>query len=299
MTNDTKINLNRCPDCGSDFVESVGKHEYVESGLNNVNLKEVIKYQCPTEDCGRSYVQIKGLNSLHLVIGLTIILQPNELAANEVRFLRKHLGLTIDAFSKEIGLKASVIHDWETKSEVDIDLKFDTCLRRIYFNTFRDSLKNIPDPSAVFLSVASGLPQCVNPSVCNLAERAKSESSELTLGFLIALQPNELKGNEITFLRNQLSLSKEQLANKMAVDVDYLINAELHGNLKRPEDTYLRELFVRSHKGYFENIENVIELLAALIEKLPQCNYRALCGRPLREVSENLWMPQKALQNAL
>lgn len=290
--------LDECPNCSSQLTRFQEDHKYVESGLKNIKLKDTWKYQCSNElKCGKKFVKIQGLDELHLVIGLTIILQPNELIGKEVRFLRKHLGLSLSKLSEKIQLEPTAIGNWENGA--DIDLKFDTLLRKHYFKELRHNISKIPDIAAIFTSVASGLPQCVNPIVCNKAERAQVKCSDLTLGFLISLQPNELKGTDISFLRDNLKLSQEDLANTLDVSFEYLSEAENIGKLKREEEIQLRTLFINAHKTSFMSTNNVTDLFESIIEHLPQCNFRTLCGRPYREVYENLWRPQEAMQNSM
>ena len=75
----------RCPNCGKEMVRMEGIYPYHESGLKNVTLVNVPMYKCPA--CKETEVEIPRLEELHLLLAFLIVLQPDPLKGEEVRYL--------------------------------------------------------------------------------------------------------------------------------------------------------------------------------------------------------------------
>jgi len=97
-------NVNICNECGGQ-VERVRKdYTFIESGLDNVILRNTEVDVCP--NCGDS-PRIYRINDVFLTIAASLIAKPFELSGREVRFLRKFLEVSIEDFARKLGVDRS------------------------------------------------------------------------------------------------------------------------------------------------------------------------------------------------
>ena len=93
-----------CSECGGP-VERVKKdYRFVESGLDNVVLRNIEVDVCLK--CGDS-PRIYRINEVFLAIAASLIAKPFELTGTEVRFLRKTLEVGIEDFARKLGVDRS------------------------------------------------------------------------------------------------------------------------------------------------------------------------------------------------
>jgi hypothetical protein len=69
-----------------------GDYNYKESGLKNVTLSGIGLIRC--RKCGNVDPVIPRLSALHRALALAIASQPFRLQGEDVRYLRKYLGIT-------------------------------------------------------------------------------------------------------------------------------------------------------------------------------------------------------------
>lgn len=86
-------------------------HLYTASGLPNVVLTDVEIRRCP--ECGDESVIIPRIEELYRTLALAVIRKPSRLSGEEVRFLRKYLGLSGVDFAHHMGVDPSTISNWE------------------------------------------------------------------------------------------------------------------------------------------------------------------------------------------
>jgi len=86
-------------------------YNYAEVGLKNVYLKGVEILRC--EECGEEAVRIPRLNDLMRAIATAVVFRPGRLSGEEVRFLRKHLGMSAERFGEVLGVDKTTISKWE------------------------------------------------------------------------------------------------------------------------------------------------------------------------------------------
>jgi len=91
-----------------------GEHRYDESGLKSIVLRGVEIRRCG--DCNETEVAIPALEDLHRLIARTLILKHDRLAAEEIRFLRKHLGFTGVEMASYIGVTPESVSRWENNA---------------------------------------------------------------------------------------------------------------------------------------------------------------------------------------
>jgi putative zinc finger/helix-turn-helix YgiT family protein len=102
----------KCPTCReAALTEKKANHLYKESGLSNVVLVNVTVQDCPK--CGEHMVLIPRLEELHRVIAKHIVEKSARLTGEEVRFLRKQLGVTAKNFAATIGVDPTTLSAWE------------------------------------------------------------------------------------------------------------------------------------------------------------------------------------------
>ena len=102
----------RCVQCAGDRVRARREnHEYLECGLPGITLADVEVRRCAT--CGHRSVVIPGLSQLHRAIAEAVIRKPTALTRQELRFLRKHLGLSGRDFAEVVASKPETVSRWE------------------------------------------------------------------------------------------------------------------------------------------------------------------------------------------
>jgi len=101
---------NQC-ECGGKQVSSRKDYKFVESGLDNIVLKNIEVLECPK--CKSISPRIPRHNSLLRTIALALIAKPYPLSGPEIKYLRKFLGMTQEEFAKYIPSDAAVLSRWE------------------------------------------------------------------------------------------------------------------------------------------------------------------------------------------
>src|ERR1039457_1206357 len=101
--------------CGGTMEGRKGEYRYVESGLNSVILKDILVYHCTR--CNAIVPEIPAAGVLHRVIAMRLLCKKTLLTGNEIRFLRKLCGYSINEFSEIMGSSKAVICRWETQDK--------------------------------------------------------------------------------------------------------------------------------------------------------------------------------------
>ena len=120
-----------CPKCGKKMGKTIGNHQYKESGLNNVLLKNISFYSCK---CGKKFPVIPKILDLHGLIAALIIKNPKPLTGKELRFLRKEMSLRANDFARKLGVNKVTISRWENDNE-PISITADKLIRSIFILT--------------------------------------------------------------------------------------------------------------------------------------------------------------------
>lgn len=90
----------RCVECGAPQTQRRVNLPYQESGLENVLLLNVPVWVCTN---GHEEAEIPAVRELHNLLAHMIVRQLAPLSGRDVRFLRKHVGLTARQFAHQIG----------------------------------------------------------------------------------------------------------------------------------------------------------------------------------------------------
>ena len=78
-------------------------------------------------------MSIPAMPELHSLIGLNLIKKKSLLNGQEIRFLRKNIGLTATKLSKIVGVDNATMSRWENNNQ-SIDKSHDRLIRLIYSN---------------------------------------------------------------------------------------------------------------------------------------------------------------------
>lgn len=120
-----------CFSCGKEMVTEVVAHRYKESGLDYVVLLGVEERSCA--NCGENELVLPRIAELHRVIARGVAEKEGRLEGQEVRFLRKFLGLSGVNFAKSIGVSAETVSRWENDKQ-EIGISHERFLRMMVFN---------------------------------------------------------------------------------------------------------------------------------------------------------------------
>lgn len=105
------MSRNKCMECGTPVKTTRQNYKYDASGLRGVTLVNIEVRHCP--ECGEQEVLIPNIEGLHRALALAIVRKRERLAPDEVRFLRKYLGLSSGDFAKHIGVSPESVSRWE------------------------------------------------------------------------------------------------------------------------------------------------------------------------------------------
>jgi putative zinc finger/helix-turn-helix YgiT family protein len=153
----------KCDACGNaEMVTGRERYPYKDCGLPVVTLLGIEVSRCPS--CGEQEVAIPRIEDLHRTIARLLIGKPSRLTPEEVRFLRKYLGLSIDDFAKAMHVDASTVSQWERGDQTigegfDVLLRAQVLLRKAVdycpVDDLSDVAKDEPSPLCVALKPAT------------------------------------------------------------------------------------------------------------------------------------------------
>ncbi|MBI3567405.1 MAG: helix-turn-helix domain-containing protein [Gemmatimonadetes bacterium] len=105
-----------CEECGAKAtVDRHAVRRYELGGVPHVELHGIEVTLCPA--CGDETIGIPRLAHLHRVIAHAFVEQRRMLAPVEIRFLRKHVGLSSVAFAQRMGVTRETVSRWETGAQ--------------------------------------------------------------------------------------------------------------------------------------------------------------------------------------
>jgi putative transcriptional regulator len=103
----------RCDDCGGPVTtERNAVRRYDIGGLPHVELHGVEATRCTK--CGKEGIAIPRIGQLHRVLAEAFVTQRRMLAPVEIRYLRKHIGLSAGDFAQMMGVARETVSRWET-----------------------------------------------------------------------------------------------------------------------------------------------------------------------------------------
>lgn len=117
-----------CECCDGEATVVRGDYQYTESGLRNVWLHGIELVRCGS--CGNEDPVIPRLTHLQHLLALAIAEKPCRLEGLEVRFLRKHVGLTQQELAELIGVDKTTVSKWENE-EAEIGAQSERLIRMV------------------------------------------------------------------------------------------------------------------------------------------------------------------------
>lgn len=103
----------KCDECGGPVsTERNAVRRYDIGGLPHVELHGVEVTQCGK--CGKEGIAIPRIGQLHRVLADLFVRQHRMLAPVEIRFLRKHVGLSGADFAQRMGVARETVSRWES-----------------------------------------------------------------------------------------------------------------------------------------------------------------------------------------
>src|SRR5580704_19446226 len=103
--------IHECTNCEEQVIPERRNYRYSESGLSNVILQGVEVADCPK--CGTSDVIIPRMAKIHRAIAQALANSPARLTGEQLRFLRKHLGLSGEQLGRYLHTDRTKISKWE------------------------------------------------------------------------------------------------------------------------------------------------------------------------------------------
>lgn len=105
----------KCLNCAAVMSTARENYKYEESGLSCITLVGMEVTRC--KKCGESEVAIPAITELHQAIARVIVLKPERLVPEEIRFFRKHLGLSQADIAAQLGVAIETVSRWENGKE--------------------------------------------------------------------------------------------------------------------------------------------------------------------------------------
>ncbi len=97
------------------MIERNATRRYDLGGLHHVILKGIEVSECAT--CGSEAVAIPRIVQLHRVLAEQFVKQQRMLAPSEIRFLRKHIGLSSLDLATRMGVTRETVSRWESGAQ--------------------------------------------------------------------------------------------------------------------------------------------------------------------------------------
>lgn len=119
----------KCPKCNSELSrKKVSRYHFLESGLSNVYLGNISVDYCPNhkEIATPDLPKLQGLLDVILV---DIILNPQLLRGDEIRYLRQSIDSTQAGFAELLGVTSNTVARWE-REELQPAVAMDLTIRR-------------------------------------------------------------------------------------------------------------------------------------------------------------------------
>jgi len=109
--------VEKCYRCGKTGVITEIVEEYKDDtlGIPVVLKNSVIREVCT--ECGEKTIEIPGDDKLAAAVAITRILIPVRLNGQEIRFLRKAMGLKSKELAKKMGAEPATMSRWENNGQ--------------------------------------------------------------------------------------------------------------------------------------------------------------------------------------
>ena len=140
-----------CSNCGSEARVVRGDYEFKETGLRDVILLDIELVKC--SKCGNVDAILFRVDDLMNLIAIAILQKPYRLQGEELRFLRKHVGLTQEEFAKLLHVDKTTLSKWEN-NEDPIGVQSDLWARTVVMSRDKRLEKRAADHIRAFERMA-------------------------------------------------------------------------------------------------------------------------------------------------
>lgn len=89
---------------------------YDMGGLHHVVLHGVTVARC--KSCAEEEITIPRIGQLHRALANFLVHQPRLFSSEEIRFLRKHIGLSATDFAQRMGVTRETVSRWENGTQM-------------------------------------------------------------------------------------------------------------------------------------------------------------------------------------
>jgi len=115
----------------SDAAPKGRAYHYVQCGLDNVYLRN--GYETEVVD-GEEYVSVKDVEKLWKAIGISLAADQRDLSPKELRFLRRHMGLSQEELAKKLQVDVQTVARWE-KQQTKISGPANLAIRTLFLTS--------------------------------------------------------------------------------------------------------------------------------------------------------------------
>ena len=136
----------QCPNCGGEAKVDRGNWPLDDWGVKGAVLMGIEVIRCA--ECGEMPI-IKGTNRIMRTLAEAIVRKPYRLAGDEVRFLRKYMGITQGDFARLLHVDKTTVSKWETGDD-PVGIHSDLLIRLLTVVRYHD-LMLAPDETAHLL----------------------------------------------------------------------------------------------------------------------------------------------------
>jgi transcriptional regulator with XRE-family HTH domain len=140
-----------CSKCGADARIVRGDYEFNETGLRDIVLLDIQQIRCGK--CGNVDPILSGVDDLMDVIALAILQKQFRLKGEELRFLRKNIGLGQEEFSELLHVDKTTLSKWEN-NEDPIGIQSDLWARTVVISHKKSLEKRAADHIRAFEKIA-------------------------------------------------------------------------------------------------------------------------------------------------
>jgi putative zinc finger/helix-turn-helix YgiT family protein len=108
-----EVRMRRCTECKNGYLERSVLPEHTEDlGGVVVTVRNAVQaYRCP--ECGEEETAIPDMQGLVRAVAIARALDPARLAGRELRFMRRALDMTQQAFAEAMELAPETVSRWE------------------------------------------------------------------------------------------------------------------------------------------------------------------------------------------
>jgi len=140
-----------CSKCGSEARIVRGDYDFKETGLRDLVLLDIQLIKCGK--CGNVDPILSGVDDLMDLIAVAILQKPYRLQGEELRFLRKHIGVGQEEFAKLLHVDRTTLSKWEN-NEDPIGVQSDLWARTVVISRNKYLEKRATDHIRAFAKIA-------------------------------------------------------------------------------------------------------------------------------------------------